>query len=274
MEIHYQTPCPALRGYVRTYYYFATDRPAVQPLCAELGNIRILLAGGGRVRLAGEGPVSLPAAALLGPTTGAYVVEAEPGTRVFGVGILPRGWGAFLGVSAEEVADSITDLTALMGPDSRRAMEAIVNASSLAEMAAHTDRLLLGVLERRRTSGGAYPTALEKWLSNSANLGLADLLDMMDVSHRQTDRLAKRYFGASPKLLQRKYRALRAADHIGAGGSWLGAAGDSFYDQSHFIKEFKTFIGVTPAEYAAQATLIHAYRAKRRALAGGPLGNL
>lgn len=275
MNIRYQAPCPALRGLIRTFYYFATEEPAAHPLCAELGNIRILLAGGGSTRLPGEAPVALLDAALIGPTSGAYLVDAEAGTRVFGVGVLPRGWGAFLGVSAEEMADRTADADAVMGPALRRLAEAIRNAQDFGEMVVHAERYFLDLVSRRAGWADGYPAALEQWLTSPDDKDLSSLLAMMDVSRRQTDRLAKRFFGASPKLLQRKYRALRAADRMGDGGTWLEAAGGSFYDQSHFIKEFKTFIGVTPADYAKQAGLIQAYRAeRRRALRVAPLGNL
>ncbi|NOX95748.1 MAG: helix-turn-helix domain-containing protein [Alphaproteobacteria bacterium] len=103
------------------------------------------------------------------------------------------------------------------------------------------------------------------------------LIDVMDVSRRQTDRISKQIFGASPKLLQRKYRALRAADHIRTGQT-LGAmaAGQSFYDQSHYIKEFRSFIGVTPQQFAGnQAALISAIQTKRDAGFGQlPLASL
>ena len=70
------------------------------------------------------------------------------------------------------------------------------------------------------------------------------------MSPRQIERLAKRIYGAPPKLLARKYRVLRVASLIGQSGMpWPEAAGETFYDQSHFIREFKQFIGVTQQRF-------------------------
>lgn len=277
MELHYHLPRKGLSAYIRCYYCFVTETDAVQPLSAELGNIRVVLSGGGRLKPPGGAALNLSNAYLIGPTSGAYTVEARAGTRVFGVGILPRGWGALLGISAAEVADQVIELAAFMGPASSAALERIRAAASLPEMAAIADAYFAMLIERQARRRGYYPAAIERWLLDPRDLDLDRLVDMMDVSRRQTDRLAKQYFGASPKLLQRKYRALRAADRLLAGPAcWRAAAGDAFYDQSHFIKEFRAFVGVTPLEFLNnQASLAAAVRGERgRAVAAHPLAEL
>lgn len=272
MELRYYLPRADLRDYVRAYYYFATDIPSVQPLCAELGNIRVVLDGAGELGMPGGETTPISAAFLIGPTMGAYTMTARAGTRVFGVGIRPRGWGALLGVNAEEAADSVFDLAAFAGGSARHTIEEIRNAQSLADMAAAADRFFADLIVRRERKLLRYPDAMEHWLLSPDDLDLDRLVDAMDLSRRQTDRLAKQFFGASPKLLQRKYRALRAADRIRAGESdWLAAAGDAFYDQSHFIKEFKTFVGVTPGQFIRHQAQLIAEVQERRRLEAVPL---
>ena len=268
MALEYHMPRADLRDHVRAYYYFATDKRAVQPIYAEMGNLRVILSGGGIMHTPDGGRQEISSAYLLGPTMGAYCMEAEAGTRVFGIGIRPKGWISLCGVSAEEATDRIIDLTAFAGGLARSAVDEIRNAGSIAEMAGAADRFFLQILAKQAARrAAAYPEALARWLLNPDDLGLDELVSQMDVSRRQTDRIAKLYFGASPKYLQRKYRALRAADRIRAGETdWLAAAGGCYYDQSHFIKEFKTFVGVTPKQFIGnQASLITEIQAQRRA---------
>ena len=48
-------------------------------------------------------------------------------------------------------------------------------------------------------------------------------------------------------MLARKYRALKTAVRIANGdGVWQDYVGDTYYDQSHCIREIKAFTGVTP----------------------------
>ncbi len=277
MALEYYMPRADLRDHVRAYYYFSTDNPAIQPLCAEMGNIRVILSGGGILHTPDGGKRHTTSAFLIGPTMSAYCMEAQAGTRVFGVGIRPKGWVALCGMSAQEARDQVIDLTSFAGGVARSSIDEMRNASSLAEMAIAADRFFAQILSKRapQRTAPSYPHALAQWLLDPNDLDLDTLISMMDVSRRQTDRVAKLYFGASPKYLQRKYRALRAADRIRAGETdWLAAAGEAFYDQSHFTKEFRTFIGVTPKQFMGnQAQLITEIQSQRSQTLALPLAS-
>ena len=270
MALEYILPREDLRDHVRAYYYFSVDAPSIQPLCAEMGNIRVVLSGGGKLHTPDGREQRITSAFLIGPTMGAYCMEAEAGTQVFGVGIRPRGWVSLCGVSAEEVSDQVIDLTSFAGGMARSSIDEMRNAGTLTGMAAAADRFFARLIARQSAKHSLkYSPELANWLLDPQELSLDILMNSMDVSRRQTDRIAKLYFGASPKFLQRKYRALRAADRIRNGGlDWMSAVGDAYYDQSHFIKEFKTFVGVTPTQFIGnQAQLISEIQSQRRAQA-------
>lgn len=267
MRLSYHLPRPDLRGHVRAYYLFETEGASAQTMCAEMGNLRIVVAGGGEYLLPGGARTPCPDAALIGPTLAAYRFEARPGTRIFGAGVLPRGWGGVVGVDAEATADRAVDFFSVAGSGARAFVEAVRNAADLIEMSAIADLFIAQRMAASRDRDGFYPLVMERWLLDPSEPCLDRLVEAMDVSRRQTDRISKRVFGASPKILQRKYRALRAADRLlrSATGVWREGASDAFYDQSHFIKEFRTFIGVTPAAYAgAAADLIRTVQETRR----------
>lgn len=268
MKLRYYLPRADLRDLVRAYYLFETDAFARQPLCAELGNIRFTLNGAGRLLFEGGAVAPFSPATIIGPTMSAYAMEAAPMTRVFGAGVLPRGWALLFGVPAEDLADRMEDLVSIAGPGAARIAEEMQNTDDDLLLVDAADRFFAYLRDRNGSKlERAFPVALQDWLLDPEDLVLDRLVERMDVSRRQTDRLSKQFFGASPKLLQRKYRALRAADRLLFGGAegWLDAAGESFYDQSHFIKEFKTFLGATPAGYARDnAGLIAQARSGRR----------
>jgi len=94
-----------------------------------------------------------------------------------------------------------------------------------------------------------FCTALETILQKQGSLAIGKEL-AHGISSRQLRRLFKFYIGESPKLFSRIVRfqqglqaqasAQRIVEH-----PVFYAAG--YYDQSHFIKDFKTFSGSTPA---------------------------
>jgi len=268
MRLRYFLPRADLRDYVRAYYLFETDVFTAAPMCAELGNIRFTLNGAGRL-LFRDGAVSaFSPATIIGPTHAAYAMEAAPKTRVFGAGVLPLGWALLFGVGADRLADRMEDLVGVAGPGAARVVEQMKNAEDDLLLVDAADRFFAHLRDRnapRRET--RFPGALQQWLLDPDDLDLDRLAARMDVSRRQTDRLAKAFFGASPKLLQRKYRALRAADRLLFGGArdWAEAAGESYYDQSHFIREFREFIGATPDAYRkGRADLVAKARSGRR----------
>jgi AraC-like DNA-binding protein len=72
------------------------------------------------------------------------------------------------------------------------------------------------------------------------------------VGLRQLQRNFKEYVGVSPKWIIQRYRLLEAAERMALGTKVSGAdlAADLGYaDQAHFIRDFKSFVGRTPADY-------------------------
>jgi AraC-like DNA-binding protein len=90
-------------------------------------------------------------------------------------------------------------------------------------------------------------------------VNVRDAAAALGVNERALQRAFDESVGISPKGLARVLRfrqALRAIERTVAGGgqpSWTTIAYDAGYaDQPHFIREFKTLAGITPAEYARE----------------------
>ncbi|MGH7532934.1 MAG: helix-turn-helix domain-containing protein, partial [Gemmatimonadales bacterium] len=80
-----------------------------------------------------------------------------------------------------------------------------------------------------------------------------DLVSRFAVSPRVLQRLFGRYVGVTPKWVIRRYRLLEAVERVAAGGPghWSALAHSlGYFDQTHFIKDFRALVGRTPAAYA------------------------
>jgi methylphosphotriester-DNA--protein-cysteine methyltransferase len=102
----------------------------------------------------------------------------------------------------------------------------------------------------QRIHDGFIETATN-WIVDPEPNEIEHLLENVDFSHRQVERLCKTYFGSGPKKLHRKFRALHAANRLTWMNlsDWREVARAAYYDQAHFIKEFKQFNGRTPQEF-------------------------
>lgn len=257
ISIRYFTPAPHLRQHVSSFYWFESRLPAFADLMrAELGQIRLVVEGhainqyqDGHCR-PGQGAV------LQGPTSAPVHYQANGRLALFGIGLLPRGWAEMIGVPADELADDAVDLAAaLPGVRICCLLDALAEARDDAARCAIVNHWLTGLLDRSRRPATWFVGLADDWLTGSPNPDVDALVAASGMSPRSVERLSRRLYGASPKLMARKYRALGAAVRLGTGEArdWADAAGDAFYDQAHFIREFKTFTGLTPARFLVEA---------------------
>jgi AraC-like DNA-binding protein len=278
-SLRYFSPAAPLRAWVSSYYLFEADLPLLSDtLRAELPQVRFVFRGDGRFSFGGAPSVSLPRAALCGPTAVAVKFEATGPIRIFGAGLLPAGWAALVGAGANEFADSIVDLEAVTGSVARTTLERMEEATSDRDIVGAADAFFLLLSMQAKAPPLWFTRAADDWLSGSVDPDVNELVEMTGMSARQIERLALRVYGASPKLLARKYRTLQAAVRMGLNpdAGWESAAAGAFYDQSHFIREFKTFIGMTPTSFIAKDSpwITRLTIAKRQELVTMPKLNL
>ncbi|CAM1366839.1 helix-turn-helix domain-containing protein [Tenacibaculum xiamenense] len=84
------------------------------------------------------------------------------------------------------------------------------------------------------------------------SINFHELAFKCNVSYRQYERNFKEKFGITPKKFQRITRLQKTAKEVllSKTDSYLPIALDNgYYDQSHFIKEFKQLSGITPSKY-------------------------
>lgn len=87
----------------------------------------------------------------------------------------------------------------------------------------------------------------------SRAVSLDELAAVAGVGKFYLCREFKRVVGISPHLYQNQLRVNRARQILLNGKSIVETADElGFYDQSHFGKNFKKFVGITPQSYAAQ----------------------
>lgn len=273
IALRYFSPAHELRPYVSSYYVFESDAPLTRDLLrAELAQVRFQTAGIGTFHYADGRSERCPLAMLTGATSTPILFESTGPMQIVGAGLLPAGWGALLGVDAAELADTTIDFGDLAGGWGAHTLQTLLGAPDDACRVRALDRLFTALLARERAVAQWFTRAADTWLMASANPSVDALVAATGVSVRQVERLARRYYGAPPKLLARKYRALQAAVRlcIRPGLDWSDAA-DGFYDQPHFIREFKYFVGQTPDRFQREmAPVIRLTIEKKQQLATMP----
>ncbi len=270
-SIRYFAPAGALRSCISSYYWFTSDLPLFSDLMrAELPQIRLVIEGHAANHYVSGEIIEGSRALLQGPTSAPVRFVAAGRLHVFGLGLLPLGWAQLVGCPADELADSGIELDQIFGSCVETLVAQITSAPDDAARVAAADSFFLCLLDRAHAAPRWFTQLTDNWLTDSAAPDVDSLVAASGMSQRSVERLSRRIYGASPKLLARKYRALGAAVRMGNEElqSWSDA-GDGFYDQAHFIREFKQFTGMTPKRFMIEAAPVTRLTIARKRLMPG-----
>jgi AraC-like DNA-binding protein len=253
-------PCEALRDFIDTYYLLEIECAPGEALddlmLPELANARFQLEGQWQIGFKGQGFKPAPSSNVFGFTHAPWRVHVGGRTRVFGAGIKPLGWMALIGLPACTLADDMCHAADIWGEGVEDTRRVLSKATCGEDMAAILDRLLLSrrrsVLPMKQTALMRFIDVLERPETAEINR-VDDLAYQLGLSVRQVERSTQEFFGCSPKLLLRQHRFLSMLSRNldgAASQSWLDSADESFYDQSHYIREYKRFTGRSPQQFA------------------------
>lgn len=248
LNLVYAAPSPALADYISAFYLFDTDEPKlIEVERADIAQLRFVLRGSGELIFGPDDVQPIPPAGLVGPRMTASRLQVTGPAACFGMGLLPAGWGALTGLSAHDYANRVFDAHTCLAGDLGALHIKIENAGTFEDMVTASERYLIEVVRKAETPPFRLIRAVDQWLEASMDPDVGELSAMTGLSAGQLQRQLKAIYGASPKLLARKYRALKTAVHIANGdGVWQDYVGGTYYDQSHCIREIKAFTGVTP----------------------------
>ena len=191
-------------------------------------------------------------AAAWGVHTGRWTRTLEGRSSAFGIKFRPGAFRAVLGRAVSSIADGVVCAEALFGADAAAldAIPACATDTAAAELAA--------TFLRARLPPADEPSLLASRIVDSVADDLAlhsadELARRADMSLRALQRLFNEYVGVGPKWVINRYRMHEAVARVQAGEavSWAALAQDlGYFDQAHFIADFRKLVGRTPGDYA------------------------
>jgi AraC-like DNA-binding protein len=189
-----------------------------------------------------------------GPTSKAIQFSVTR-SRVWGLGLQPAGWSKFVDVPANALSDETVDGCSHEAFVLFRPIHDVVQGGG-----GDGDRIARGINDflmrhvARPVPHEAQILACQEALRDPDIANVAELGERLDINRRSLERLCGRYFGFPPKLLLRRQRFLRSLAQfmLEPVASWSAALDWQYYDQAQFVRDFRSFMGVTPSDYADQ----------------------
>ncbi len=270
VSLDYAAPAADLTDFVSVFYTFRADLPRFEDDDrADLAQLRFQIAGAGHYRFADGHEQAGPEVQIVGPTMGVTHIAVDGPADVFGAGLLPAGWGAMIAIDASSVTNRVIDATELFGSEVTNVLALLRMTTDLDTRVTIASELIRSLIARGHEQQRWFTRTVDAWLQSSLNPQVDELVAAAHLSRRQVERLCKRLYGCPPKLLARKYRALRAAVVLAKGeASTAELLTQGFYDQSHCIREIKRFTGVTPTRIPGDLNELTRLTMKRTEFAG------
>ena len=178
--------------------------------------------------------------------------------RVFGIKFAPGGFRALIDRPVSELTDGHLPVESVLGRAGgdyeRSVLDWTGKEEGLRDLAESYLRSLAPVPD---VNYRLIRRIIERISSDRAVVRVEQLVEELDTSKRTLQRLFREYVGVGPKWVINRYRIVEAADRLGSGESVDFAALAvelGYFDQAHFIRDFKGLIGLSPGEYAKRAS--------------------
>ncbi len=261
MSLHYEEYAPprAVRDTVSRLWTLSGTPPASPRFELILPDGRpelvVHLGDAFRQRLATGATRVQPRRMVVGQMTGGVAIA--PGRRVATIGVrfTPAGLAPLCRVPQSALVDKIADVATLEAPLVQAIAAAAAAAPALdAALAAARAALV-------RAFAGAAPIdpriarALACITGRDGMATMAEIADATGATSRWLERHFLRDVGVSPKRFSRLVRfrrVLAALEAAPPGGDVALALDHGFYDQAHFIAEFRAFAGDAPRRFVEQ----------------------
>jgi AraC-like DNA-binding protein len=266
MPIHLHHPGPPLNAFVRVMCLSDDYRPghALERVLPDGTMTLAVLLGAGALRLYEQDgtsrSASIEGSLICGPHSVFHVIDTRCQTSVLTVHFKPGGAFPFFRMPVDEVANQKTPLAELWKGEAELLRERLLAERHPAEKFALMEAVLDRHLRSGRSQSTIVPFALRQIAEASAHRSMADLAKEIGLSQRRFIELFRAEVGLTPKRfsrIRRFHAVLRRLQHS-LEPDWSDVAFDcGYYDQAHFIHEFKEFCGMSPASYHARRSEKH-----------------
>tara|TARA_R110000765_G_scaffold296380_1_gene391545 strand:- start:1171 stop:1986 length:816 start_codon:yes stop_codon:yes gene_type:complete len=194
-----------------------------------------------------------PRAMVLGQTIEPFYIEPTGFVNTFAIRFYPYGFANFVTMPIKDLANKETPIELLFGAYTAKELEQkIIHATDTKQRIEIIENFLLEKLNDKITIDNIVKQTVEALLSSNGTESITTILKEDLSKRRQLERNFKKQIGISPKQLGKVIRlqtALKMMLNKKKDNLTNIAYESEYFDQAHFIKDFKEFTGINPKEF-------------------------
>ncbi|MEP5936909.1 MAG: AraC family transcriptional regulator [Erythrobacter sp.] len=255
-----RAPAPDLSPWIaRVYATEVNLEPDFELACSQFADtpvLRVLFRGKWTAETRDGHEVHENCALFFGPQTKPMPVSVTGSFAVLTLALKPGSVESLIGPKSVETLDRIIrydDLYDVEWANSEQLIKWFDPAAPPDRWLSVAEKLFRQLLEFTK---GAEPSPIIAAFDRAAfadpNLSIGDFIQENEIERRTFERLVKKHFGLTPKQVLRRARALDMAANLRgvADNEEAEQLALRYYDQSHLIREFSAYFGMTPKQFA------------------------
>lgn len=247
------TPPPSLQPFIECYWVIEDE--AVSPVCQKIipdGFPEIIFHYGDPFRILINTEWELQENFLIaGQLTKFFYLENTGKTGVLGIKLKPTALTKLFGLSMKDYTDKVVSANQLSGTFDK--IKQIISMKQQYEsIIKELDEYFAALLTKKSIKQDLVDKAVETIFERKGMISVEELAASSFVSERQFLNHFRQQVGLPPKFFARIIRLNYIFQLVKENKEkWSSLAYEAaYFDQAHFIKDFKTFTGEKPNQYS------------------------
>ena len=199
--------------------------------------------------------ITQPKCFVFGQITRPLYIEPTGATNIFAVRFQADGFTPFAEIPISEMENNAVPLEVLFGEAGTILQNKILKATTVEAQIEIIEAFFLNTLTDAKQIDKTIKDSVNMMLALKGQLSIDALSENLKVNRRMLERKFASVIGVSPKQLAKIVR-LQTTLKMVANNDFKNftaiAHENNYYDQAHFIKEFKEFTGVSPKEFYSE----------------------
>jgi AraC-like DNA-binding protein len=263
MDYKVFTPSPELQPFIKCFWSLESEIPTpreeepvrqrvVPDGCMEM----IFHYGDHYQQFFEDGSLVLqPRSFVFGQIT-RYIEIAPTGvTGIISARFHPEGLTPFLDRDVSALQDKAVALEELFGEKGSAIEKTVLALPGNEQRIQAIESFLLSILEQPQATDNVARSCVEVILQSQGQLAMQELAGKLNLNRRNMERRFISAIGMSPKQLARVVRlqaTLKMLEQKKFTSLTSLAYENGYYDQAHFIKDFREFTGMSPKSFYAE----------------------
>ena len=258
MNYQVYAPSPELQPFIKCFWSLedeAKEEPVKQRVLPD-GCMEMIFHYGDLYRQYFEDGSSIiqPRSFVFGQITKYIEITATGISGIISARFLPDGISPFITMPVVSLENKAVPITEVFPEEGENLEEHIINANDNLERIKLIETFLLSKLTEPTIIDIITKSCVDVIFQSRGQIGVVELAGKMNINRRNMERKFTAMIGISPKQLARVARLQATLKMLGQkkiASLTEIAYENGYFDQAHFIKDFKEFTGISPKSFFA-----------------------